>query len=154
MTAPAWLPIAAPFIEQWEGLRLQAYICPAGIWTIGIGSTVMPDGRPVRRGDVLSADAARRLFRSQLLAFSSGLAGLLASWHSLTPSQQAALVSWAFNVGLGAVEGSTLRRRLQASEPPALVLRQELPRWNKGPDGPIEGLTRRRAAEVKLAATA
>jgi hypothetical protein len=60
-------------------------------------------------------------------------------------------VSFAFNVGLGALEESTMRKRILAGQDIAQVLREELPRWNKGPNGPLEGLTRRRNAEVQLA---
>jgi hypothetical protein len=62
----------------------------------------------------------------------------------------AALVSWAYNVGLQAVADSTLRKRLQAGEDPVKVAAEELPRWNKADGKPLAGLTRRRAAEVAL----
>jgi len=66
----------------------------------------------------------------------------------LTPRQRDALISFCFNVGAGALERSTLRKRLLAGETPTVVIAQELPRWHKGPNGPVEGLKRRRAAEV------
>jgi hypothetical protein len=65
-------------------------------------------------------------------------------------NQQAALISWAFNVGLGAVESSTLRKRLLAGEPGIMVVPQELLRWDKANGKSLAGLTRRRAAEVAL----
>ena len=65
-------------------------------------------------------------------------------------NQQAALISWAFNVGLGAVESSTLRKRLLAGEPGIIVVPQELPKWNKASGAALVGLARRRAAEVAL----
>jgi hypothetical protein len=64
--------------------------------------------------------------------------------------RQAALTSWVFNVGAGAAADSTLRRRLAAGEDPNTVVREELPRWNKGGSGVLPGLVRRRAAEVAL----
>jgi len=70
---------------------------------------------------------------------------------ALSPQQRDALISFCFNVGAGAIGGSTLRRRLRAGEPVALVLQEELPRWCLGPHGPLDGLRRRRAAEVKHA---
>ena len=69
---------------------------------------------------------------------------------ALTGRQRDALISFCFNVGAGAFECSTLRKRLLAGEAPAVVIAQELPRWCKGPNGPMEGLKRRRAAEVVL----
>jgi len=58
---------------------------------------------------------------------------------------------FCFNVGTGALERSTLRKRLLAGESSADVIAEELPRWNKGPKGPLEGLKRRRSAEVSHA---
>ena len=68
----------------------------------------------------------------------------------LTQVQFDALVSWAFNCGLGATADSTLRRRLNALEDVNTVIREELPRWTSGG---MPGLVRRRDAEVKLATT-
>ena len=65
---------------------------------------------------------------------------------ALLQRQRDALISFCFNVGVGALETSTLRKRLIAGEAPAMVISQELPRWCKGPNGPVEGLKRRRAA--------
>ena len=64
--------------------------------------------------------------------------------------QQAALTSFAFNVGISALQGSTLRQRLIRGEDPVQVVRDELPRWNQGGNGVLPGLVRRRAAEVEL----
>ena len=66
----------------------------------------------------------------------------------LKQEQYDALVSWAFNCGLGATADSTLRRRLNAGEDVNTVISQELPRWTSGG---MAGLVRRRDAEVKLA---
>jgi len=75
----------------------------------------------------------------------------LLSGVTLTARQRESLISFCFNVGAGALERSTLRKRLLAGESPAVVITQELPRWHKGPNGPEEGLKRRRAAEVSHA---
>jgi GH24 family phage-related lysozyme (muramidase) len=71
--------------------------------------------------------------------------------RSFTARQQAALVSFTYNVGVEALNQSTLRKRLIAGDDPGLVIRQELPRWRFGDEGNIlAGLERRRAAEVNL----
>jgi GH24 family phage-related lysozyme (muramidase) len=67
---------------------------------------------------------------------------------ALLPRQRDALISFCFNVEVGALEASTLRKRLLAAESTALVIKEELPRWCKGPKGELEGLKHRRAAEV------
>ena len=72
----------------------------------------------------------------------------------LNPNQYGALVSWDFNVGCGNAGSSTLVRRLNNSEDPNVVAAEELPRWNRGDNGELPGLTRRRAAEVELFHTA
>jgi GH24 family phage-related lysozyme (muramidase) len=146
----AWLAPATKVIQTFEGLSLTAYRCPAGQWTLGYGSTRL-NGQPVREGDTLTTVEAEGLLRRELLdLFGPGLFALLPMAKSWRPEQQAALISWAFNVGLGAVEDSTLRRRLLAGEDPATVVREELPRWDKADGKPLAGLTRRRAAEVAL----
>tara|TARA_R110002003_G_scaffold45_17_gene3617 strand:+ start:5866 stop:6117 length:252 start_codon:yes stop_codon:yes gene_type:complete len=72
----------------------------------------------------------------------------------LNANQYGALVSWAFNVGGGNVQSSTLLRRLNAGEAPNTVIAQELPKWNQAGGQVLPGLMRRRAAEVSLAQTA
>lgn len=147
---PAWLTPAMRIIKEYEGLRLEAYRCPAGVPTIGYGSTRI-DGRAVRMDDKITTLEAESLLRRELAdLFGPGLFALLPLMKKWRPEQQAALISWAFNIGLGAVEDSTLRRRLLASEDPTNVVREELPRWNKADGKVLEGLKRRRAAEVAL----
>jgi GH24 family phage-related lysozyme (muramidase) len=150
--APAfdWLTVAQPFVASFEGFRADAYLCPAGVWTVGYGATSI-DGKAVKRGDKITQQAAAKLLGDDLKRFYDGLARVIPAVRMYSPNQQAALVSWAFNVGLGAVEESTLKRRLQAGENPLTVVAQELPRWNKGAGGQVlEGLARRRTAEVDL----
>ncbi len=150
--APAapWLEPALKIIREFEGLRLEAYRCPAGVPTIGYGATRLKD-QPVRMGDVITRETAEDLLREQVVdLFAPGLFTLVPSAKKWKPNQQAALISWAFNVGLGAVEESTLRKRLAAGESPAVVIPEELPRWDKADGKTLEGLKRRRAAEVAL----
>jgi GH24 family phage-related lysozyme (muramidase) len=147
---PLWLKPALKIIKEFEGLRLEAYRCPAGVPTIGYGATRMID-KPVRMGDKITTEFAEELLENQVVnLFAPGLFALLPLAKKWRPEQQAAVISWAFNVGLGAVEDSTLRKRLLAGEDPAKVVAEELPRWNKGDNGVLEGLKRRRAAEVAL----
>jgi GH24 family phage-related lysozyme (muramidase) len=147
---PAWLAPALRIIREFEGLRLEAYRDPVGIWTVGYGLTRL-NGGPVRQGDTITTVDAESLLRRELLdLFGPGLFALLPMASRWRPEQQAALLSWAFNVGLGAVEDSTLRKRLLAGVDPATVIREELPRWNRGDGDVLPGLVRRRAAEVAL----
>jgi GH24 family phage-related lysozyme (muramidase) len=149
---PAWLAPALGIVQDFEGCRLQAYRCPAGVPTIGWGATrYLPPRGAVQMGDTITQTQADELLRRDLLDLRGpGLFTLLPLAAGWAPNRIAALVSWAYNVGLGAVEESTLRRRILAGEDPAQVVVEELPRWNKADGKALEGLARRRAAEVTL----
>jgi len=128
-------------IKQYEGCRLTAYRCPAGVPTIGYGHT----GRDVTMGLTITAEQAEALLRGDLMRFEDGVrrhAG------TATQGQFDALVSFAFNVGIGALAGSTLIRRHKAGDHARAA--NEFPRWNKAGGIVLPGLTRRRAAERRL----
>jgi GH24 family phage-related lysozyme (muramidase) len=144
-----WLPAALKIIQAWEGCHLAAYLCPAGVPTIGWGATRLGD-RPVQIGDQISQARADQLLTDDVEARYQRLVELLPmvrQWHG---NRVAALVSWVYNVGLEAAADSTLRKRLLAGESPVKVVSEELPRWDKANGKPLAGLTRRRAAEVAL----
>ena len=140
---------AEKIIKHWEGCNLSAYKCPAGVWTIGWGATSV-NGAAVREGDKISQALADELLRNEINHVAGELYKLIPVVKQYGANQQAALISWAYNVGLGAVAESTLRKRLLAGESGQAVIPQELPRWNKAGNTVLEGLTRRRAAEVAL----
>ena len=133
-------------LKTWEGCRLSAYPDPASggaPWTIGYGHT----GANVVPGLTITQEQAEAWLK-QDAAEAAGTVDRLLRGVALTPRQRDALISFCFNVGAGALERSTLRSWLLAGEAPAVVIAQELPRWHYGPNGPVEGLKRRRAAEV------
>ncbi|PCJ00612.1 MAG: hypothetical protein COB14_04345 [Alphaproteobacteria bacterium] len=133
-------------IKSFEGLRLRAYLCPARIWTIGYGHT-----KSVTRGDEINQAKASSLLREDL----KWAEGAVEKYISvpLTSNQHAALVSFTFNLGAGALKKSTLRKRLNAGNYKAAA--KELLKWNKARNSKgrlvvLSGLTRRRIAEKKL----
>jgi len=140
-----WLPAALKIIKAFEGCHLAAYICPAGVPTIGWGTTA-----GVKLGDTISQARADELLADDVQARYQRLVELLPMVRQWSGNRVAALVSWAYNVGNGAVADSTLRKRLLAGEDPVRVVSEELPRWDKANNKPLDGLTRRRAAEVAL----
>ena len=145
-------PDGLRLLKTWEGCRLEAYPDPAsgaGPWTIGYGHT----GAAIRPGLRISQAQAEAWLQADVIRAEAAVDRLL---HGvvLKPRQRDALVSFCFNVGAGALEGSTLRRRLLAGEPARRVIAEELPRWCQGPAGPIVGLQRRRAAEIAHATQA
>lgn len=149
---PSWLAPAIQIIQQFEGCRLKAYPDPASgaePWSIGWGATRLID-RPVKSGDVISQELADELLQNTVEITARELFKLLPLAKRWSGHRVAALISWAYNCGLGAVAESTLVRRLNSREDPTRVIRDELPRWNNANGKTLEGLTRRRAAEVAL----
>ena len=146
---PIYLAPAEKIIREFEGCRLEAYRCPAGVWTIGWGATAV-HGAPVRQGDKISQALADEMLRSEITRYAKRLHELIPDSAHYGANQQAALISWAYNVGLGAVEESTLRKRLNAGEAGQIVIPQELPKWRHAGEAVLPGLERRRAAEVAL----
>lgn len=129
-------------IKRSEGLRLDAYLCPAGVPTIGYGHT----GPDVRLGDHVSEEEAEALLRDDLVAFSDGVDDLLTVDVEGNPFS--ALVCFAYNVGLEALRKSTLLRLANAGDVAAAA--DQFLRWNKAAGKVLPGLTQRRAAERLL----
>ena len=146
---PIYLAPAQKIIRAFEGCRLSAYKCPAGIWTIGWGATIV-NGAAVREGDTISQSLADELLRAEILRIAAQLHEIIPVSAKWGGNQQAAVLSWIYNVGLGAAKDSTLRRRINAGEGGPVVIPQELPKWDKANGRPLAGLTRRRDAEVEL----
>jgi GH24 family phage-related lysozyme (muramidase) len=148
-----YLAPAETIIKKWEGCRLEAYPDPGSggdPWTIGWGTTRV-NGAPVRQGDKISQALADELLRAEIQHVAAELYKLIPAVKQYGANQQAALISWAYNVGVsGAAKESTLRKRLLAGESAQVVVPQELPKWNKAGGREMQGLTSRRAAEVQL----
>ena len=104
----------------------------------------------MRQGDRITQKEAEALLQNDVQIRYRQLAELLPMVRQWSANRVAALVSWAYNVGMGAVMDSTLRQRLMAGDDPVRVISEELPRWNRGDGKVLAGLTRRRKAEVDL----
>lgn len=128
-------------IKEFEGLRLKAYKCPAGIWTIGYGHT----GRDVTPSQAITEDRAEALLKADLARFELGVERLA---KDANDNQFSAMVSLAFNIGLGAFEGSTVLKRHNLGN--KLGASRAFPMWNRGGGKVLPGLVRRREAEAKL----
>ena len=132
-------------VQEFEGCKLEAYPDPGTggePWTIGFGST----GPDIGPGTVWTQEEADARFVDDLTKFGDGVDRLVRV--PLTDNQFAALVSFAYNVGLGALAGSTLLRKLNAGDYQGAA--DQLPRWNKAAGRVLPGLVRRRAAEREL----
>lgn len=128
-------------IKQWEGCKLTAYKCPAGVWTIGYGHT-----RTAREGMTITQAQAESLLREDLRVFEAAVTDAVDV--DLSDNQFAALVSWAYNIGVGAMRRSSLIRRLNAGEYDAVP--NELAKWSRVKGKAVKGLSNRRAAEAGL----
>jgi lysozyme len=131
-----------------EGVYLRPYLCPAGVPTIGVGSTRYLDGRRVQLSDPpITREHAMVLLRHKVLTeFMPGVRRLCGAVDE--PGRLAALTDFAYNLGLGALKSSTLRRRILAGrwdDVPA-----ELRKWVFAGGRRMNGLARRREAEIAL----
>lgn len=133
-------------IKEFEGFRRDAYLCPAGVPTIGYGSTFYPDGRKVKLGDTITHSSAERLLQITVDTFAKDCDRLITV--PVNDNQFSALVSFTFNVGVHAFRNSTLLRVLNQGN--YLEASNQFLRWNKAGNRVLEGLTRRRQAERKL----
>jgi lysozyme len=133
-------------IKAHEGLRLNAYLCPAKVWTIGYGHTSAAGEPKVIQGMRITRAEAETILRRDLATFERGVNRLVSV--PLTQNQFDALVSFAFNVGLGAFQRSTLLKKLNAGrykDVPA-----ELMKWTRGGGRELPGLVNRRRDEAGL----
>lgn len=129
-------------IKQFEGCKLTAYLCPAGVLTIGYGHT----GPGVTPNLKISINEAERLLRLDLVRFEAGVAQAVTM--PLNQSQFDALVSFTYNLGVGALRGSTLLKVLNTGYYQAAA--EQFAKWNKAGGRVLPGLTRRRGAERAL----
>jgi lysozyme len=136
-------------IKDFEGLRLNAYKCSAGVPTIGFGSTYYPDKSNVKMGDVLrDKEEAEILLINTLVDYDIYVSKYTKS-VKLTQYQFDALVSFAFNVGLGNLSKSTLLK-LVLSNPNDQNIALEFAKWNKAAGKVLQGLVKRRKKEAEL----
>jgi lysozyme len=137
----------ADLIKSFEGLRLTAYKCSAAKDTIGYGNTFYEDGTPVKPGDKITKERAEVLFTIIANEFSAKVAPLVKS--KINENQFGALVSFAYNAGVGNLQKSTLLKKVNAN-PADPSIRDEFMKWDKAGGKQLAGLTRRRKAEADL----
>jgi len=132
-------------IKEMEGLRLDAYPDPAtggDPWTIGYGHT----GPDVRQGLMITAETAEELLRLDCAKFEDCVTDAVEV--ELAQHQFDALVSFAFNLGCGALMASTLLKLLNAGN--FAAAEAQFTRWNRAAGKVMGGLTRRRLAEAEM----
>ena len=133
-------------IKEFEGCRLTAYKCAAGVWTIGYGHTGNVNGNPIKSGLTITQKQADALLREDTISFENAVNACVLV--KITQNMYDALVSFAFNVGGAALRGSTLLKKLNAKDFTGAA--DEFLKWNKAGGKVLSGLTRRRERERKL----
>lgn len=137
-------------IKEFEGCRLTSYLCPASIATIGWGSTMYDNGNKVQLGQTISQERA-----DELLAWEVDKKATVVNAYKINFNQQQfdAVVCFAYNVGLGAFNKSTIKK-LAIINPNDPAIRDAFMMWSKARVGGVlmtlKGLERRRRAEADL----
>lgn len=129
-------------IKRFEGCKLKAYRCAAGVLTIGYGHT----GDDVYVGQQISQEEAVALLNADLDKFVTGVEKLVTV--DLNDNQFSALVSLAFNIGLGNLKKSNLLKKVNAKD--FIGALESWLKWNKAGGKVLKGLTARREAEKEL----
>ena len=139
-------------IEQFEcggniSKYLNAYKCPAGVWTIGIGTTIYPNGQRVKEGDIITIDQAYEFLRHDLRSTQQQVDSY--TTDLINQSQFDSLVSFAYNLGTNALKGSTLLKKvnINVNDP---TIQQEFEKWKFAQGKELPGLLRRRKSEAWL----
>lgn len=128
-------------IKRFEGLRLEAYLCPAGVWTLGYGHT----GAHVLPGSKVTEHQAEVILQSDLERFERAVERLA---PGASDNEFAALVSFAFNLGEAALARSTLLKKFLAGDKPGAA--GEFAKWVYAAGKVLPGLVKRREAERTL----
>ena len=134
-------------IKKFEGCKLEAYKCPAGIPTIGFGSTLYENGERIKLGDKIDLKRAE-----QLLANTLGTYELFVDANTrddISQGQFDALVDFAYNCGNGNLKSSTLLKKVNLN-PNDKTIKDEFMKWTRANGKIMNGLINRRKAEVEV----
>ena len=133
-------------IREFEGFVANAYLCPAKVWTIGIGTTIYPNGTKIKKGDTCTLDQAHEYLAHDMIEFEKTVNDSVKV--PLSQNQFDALVSLTYNIGSTAFKNSTLLKKLNAKDYAGAA--DQFLVWNKGGGKVLKGLVRRREAERAL----
>ena len=132
-------------IRRFEGCKLKPYLCPAGYWTVGYGH-VIGNGKTKPEKQLYTQEEVNELLRTDLARFEQGV--LRYCPVHLTQFEFDSLVSFSFNLGLGVLQRSTLRRKILRQDKQAAA--RNILKYNKAGGQVLKGLTRRREAEYRM----
>ena len=130
-------------LKKFEGCKLTAYRCPAGVCTIGYGHTASAGAPPVKDGMTITQQQADDILSRDLVKFETAVHNMVQ--QPLNQNQFDVLVDFAYNAGIGNLQSSTLLKKVNAAQFDAVPA--ELMKWTKGGGKVLPGLVRRRQAE-------
>lgn len=143
------IQVARDLCLVFEGMYLKPYLCPAAVPTIGVGSTFYESGVRVSLKDPpITRERAMALLEWELEHCLPRVLRLCPGLPEWGEQATGAILDFAFNCGTGALQNSTLRRRINADDDAGA--RTELMKWVRGGGKVLPGLVRRRAAECSL----
>jgi lysozyme len=135
-------------IKKYEGFMSNPYKCPAGVPTIGYGATYYPNGERVKMNDnAISEYDAELLLKSMIQSYEAAVNRYVQV--TLTQNQFDALVSFAYNLGNGALQKSTLLKRVN-EDPSNPDITNQFNKWVKAGGKTLSGLVKRRKEEAEL----
>lgn len=138
-------------LKQFEGFRMEAYRCAAGVWTIGYGNTQYEDGSKVKEGDKITKEEAERLLLLKVEEFEGAIKIALKDNKTvLPPVCISALTLLAYNIGITAFFKSTLYKVLRKDANDLKGIEQQWLRWNKAGGKVLAGLSKRREQEYDM----
>lgn len=141
------------FIKEWEGCKKNPYLCPAGVPTIGVGFTTYLDGTKVTLNDPPLDDIQiDRILNQKLDEFTKQVKMILGDTLCVTLPKEAidALISIAYNIGVGAFAKSTLLKRVKADKNNLGGIEDGFLMWVKAGGKVVDGLKNRRRAEFAM----
>jgi lysozyme len=135
-------------IKKYEGFKSKPYLCPSSVPTIGFGSTYYEDGHKVKLSDPsITEEEATTLLMALLVSYEKAVDSYCVD--NINQSQFDALVSFAYNCGVGNLKSSTLLKKVNAN-PNDLSIADEFKKWNRSGGRILNGLIKRREEEAKL----
>lgn len=137
--------IAISKIKEFEGLRTKAYLCPAGVWTIGYGHTL-----GVKKGEIITPGYANALLDVDILGIEAAVANMNLPLN--TQGKWDAVIDWCFNFGVARLKTTTLYRKIKSGAPNTEI-QKEFKRWCyatvNGKSVKLAGLVKRRNWEAE-----
>ena len=136
------------FIKKWEGFHSHSYKCPAGLWTIGYGTTYYSDGKKVKEGEVINQeDALFELYKYLEKYCYPVIEDIEKQGVKLNENQKTAIMSLVYNIGVYAFNKSTCKKCIISGNVVGACKNWD---WKRSNGKILNGLIKRRNKEIEL----